>query len=48
MAKGEGRGTGLHHVKELIDSVGGKITVESQEKVGTSFTVLFSKEEKVI
>ena len=46
--KGEGRGTGLHHVKELIDSVGGKITVESQEKVGTSFTVLFSKEEKVI
>ena len=46
--KGEGRGTGLHHVKELIDSIGGKITVESQENVGTSFTVLFSKEEKVI
>ena len=41
--KGEGRGTGLYQVKEMLEAVGGKITVESQENVGTSFTVSFSK-----
>ena len=41
--KGEGRGTGLCQVKEMVEAVGGKITVESQENVGTSFTVSFSK-----
>ena len=46
--KGTGRGTGLHQVKELVDSIGGKITVQSQENIGSSFTVLFSKEEKVM
>lgn len=45
--KGAGRGTGLYQVKELIDSLGGKITVESRENVGTSFTVLFEKLEEV-
>lgn len=40
--KGSGRGTGLYQVKELLDHVGGKITVESQENVGTSFMVKFS------
>ena len=44
--KGAGRGTGLYQVKELIDSHGGKITVESRENVGTSFTVLFGKLEE--
>ena len=39
--KGEGRGTGLYQVKEMIEAIGGKITVESQENVGTSFTVIF-------
>ncbi|MBQ7791982.1 MAG: hypothetical protein IJ367_00615, partial [Clostridia bacterium] len=40
---GEGRGTGLCQVKEMVEAIGGKITVESQENVGTSFTVSFSK-----
>ena len=43
--KGEGRGTGLYQVKEMVEGIGGKITVESQENVGTSFTVSFSKED---
>ena len=41
--KGEDRGTGLYQVKEMVEAIGGKITVESQENVGTSFTVNFSK-----
>lgn len=41
--KGEGRGTGLYHLKEIIEANGGKITVHSQENIGTSFTVSFSK-----
>ena len=39
--KGEGRGTGLYQVKEMVEAIGGKITVESQENVRTSFTVIF-------
>ena len=39
--KGEGRGTGLYQVKELIEAHGGQITVESRENAGTSFTVSF-------
>ena len=46
--KGEGRGTGLYQVKEMVEAIGGKITVESQENVGTSFTVIFqNKSEEV-
>ena len=41
--KGEGRGTGLYQVKEMVEAISGKIMVESQENVGTSFTVSFSK-----
>ncbi len=41
--KGEGRGTGLYQVKEMLEAMGGKITVESQENIGTSFTVSFSR-----
>jgi len=40
--KGEGRGTGLYQVKEMVEAIGGKIIVESQEHVGTLFTVSFS------
>ena len=43
--KGEGRGTGLYQVKSMIENFGGKITVESQEGVGTSFSVSFTKEK---
>ena len=42
--KGEGRGTGLHQVKAMVENFGGKITVESQEGVGSSFSVSFVKE----
>ena len=43
--KGEGRGTGLYQVKSMVENFGGKITVESQDGVGTSFTVSFTKEK---
>ena len=41
--KGAGRGTGLYQVRSLVENVGGKITVESQEGIGASFTVRFKK-----
>ena len=37
--KGEGRGVGLFHTKQLIESLGGSISVESMEGMGTKFTV---------
>ena len=44
--KGIGRGTGLYQVKSLVENAGGRINVESQEGVGTSFTVSFKKQER--
>ena len=41
--KGKNQGTGLYQVKTMVDNLGGQITVESQENVGTSFSVSFSK-----
>lgn len=41
--KGEGRGTGLYQVKRMVEGLDGTITVESQEGVGTSFSVSFRK-----
>lgn len=37
--KGNGRGIGLYHTKQLVSSLGGSITVESQVGTGTSFMV---------
>ena len=37
--KGEGRGIGLYHTKQLVSSLGGTITVESQVGTGTCFMV---------
>ena len=42
--KGSGRGTGLYQVKEMVEAIGGKIDVESQENIGTSITVSITKE----
>ena len=44
--KGENRGTGLYQVKTMVENLGGLITVDSQENVGTSFFVFFSKGKK--
>ena len=44
--KGENRGTGLYQVKTMVENLGGLITVDSQENVGTSFFVYFSKGKK--
>ena len=44
--KGEGRGTGLYQVKTMVENFGGTITVESQEGVGSSFSLSFTKENK--
>ena len=44
--KGKNRGTGLYQVKTMVENFGGLITVDSQENVGTSFFVYFSKEKK--
>ncbi|MEE1167323.1 MAG: ATP-binding protein [Treponema sp.] len=38
-SKGQGRGIGLYHVKQLVSSLGGTITVESQVGTGTCFMV---------
>ena len=37
--KGTGRGVGLYHTKQLIESLGGTITFESEKDIGTSFMV---------
>ena len=42
--KGEGRGVGLYHTRLLIESLGGKISFESQENVGTCFMVTLTSQ----
>ena len=44
--KGKNRGTGLYQVKTMVENLGGQINVESQENVGSSFFVYFSKPTK--
>ena len=44
--KGDGRGTGLYQVRSMVENFGGSITVESQEDIGTSFSISFTKENK--
>ena len=41
--KGENRGTGLYQVKTMVENYGGSITIESQEGIGTSFSLSFAK-----
>jgi len=37
--KGTGRGVGLFYTKQLIESLGGKISFETEKDIGTSFVV---------
>ncbi len=39
--KGRGRGVGLYHTKQLVESLGGMISFESQVGIGTCFMVNF-------
>ena len=41
--KGEGRGTGLYQAKNMIENFSGTITVESQDGIGTSFSISFTQ-----
>ncbi|BDC92518.1 sensor histidine kinase [Treponema bryantii] len=38
--KGTGRGVGMYHTKQLVESLGGTISFESEKDIGTSFMVL--------
>ena len=38
-AVGKGTGLGLHITHRIIEDCGGEITVESEEGVGTTFTI---------
>lgn len=42
--KVKGTGLGLYLVKLLMDTMGGKVTAKSRERVGSTFTVSFKKE----
>lgn len=41
--KGRNRGVGLHHIKQLVESLGGEISCESQVGIGTAFIVTWKK-----
>lgn len=41
--KGEGRGTGLYQTKQMVENLGGLITLESQLGSGTTVTVTFGE-----
>ena len=42
--KGRGRGVGLYHTRQLVESLGGCISFESQQGVGSSFMVIFRQD----
>ena len=45
-SKGSGRGVGLYHTKQLVESLGGSISFESQVGVGTVFMVSLKRESQ--
>lgn len=44
--KGSGRGVGLYHTKQLIESLGGSVSFESQEGSGTCFMVILENKRR--
>lgn len=42
--KGEGRGSGMYLIRNLVERYHGTIEMESEEEVGTSFVITFSEE----
>lgn len=46
--KGQGRGVGLYHCKQLVESLDGKIGFESTAGIGTVFTVSFKNKKPEI
>ena len=45
--KGDNRGLGLHIVKNVVDRYGGTIEIETEQQVGTCFTITFTRKEEV-
>ena len=43
--KGEGRGTGLHLVRQIVDRCGGEISIDTEGGEGTCFTLTFTRKE---
>jgi signal transduction histidine kinase len=43
----EGKGMGLYMVKTQVEILGGKISLESQENIGTEFTIQFTLNDEV-
>ena len=43
--KGEGRGIGLFHTMQLVQSMGGKLTFETEEGRGTCFMVEIRRQQ---
>jgi signal transduction histidine kinase len=41
----DSKGLGLYLVKSQVESMGGKIEIESEVNLGTTFTLTFNKEE---
>ena len=41
--KGEGRGTGLFQVKQMVENLNGEITLKSEYNTGTSITVCLDR-----
>ena len=44
--KGEEHGTGLYQVKKMVEGLNGTISVETQEGIGTSFSVSFTDKNR--
>lgn len=44
-SKGDGRGLGLYMLHQLVEQNGGVIGIETEENMGTCFTLTFTKEE---